>query len=138
MVIIKEIMTSNIFTIGKNNTIYQAAELMANKGVSCLLILNENNADGIITRRDILEKVILKKINPEEATVLEHMTTPVFTMNVDATIIAASGIMNAKKIKQLPIEMDQKIVGIVTQTDVVRHINKILEYDRTENPEYTL
>ncbi|MGM5488885.1 MAG: CBS domain-containing protein [Nanobdellota archaeon] len=131
MVFIKDIMHRHVFTIDKSQTVFSAAEKMSNKGISCLVIVEEDVPKGIITRRDIFEKVIIAKKNPEEMTVAMVMTTPVVTMNEGASLIAASGIMNARKIKQVPIVSEEKLVGIVTQTDIVSNINTILGFDRS-------
>jgi len=130
MVVIKDVMNRNVVTIDRNKIIYEAAELMSEKGISCLVIADEGKASGIVTRRDILEKVIIQRKNIEEIKVSEIMTSPVITINQEATLIYAAGIMNYRKIKQIPVVSNEQVVGIVTQTDIVLNINTILGFDK--------
>ncbi len=130
MITIHDVMNKNVLTVNKDSTIFEAAEIMANKEVSCLVVVEDGNVKGILTWRDILGKVVIKKLNLEAVKASEIMASPVITINQDATLHAASGIMNIKKIKQLPVVNQGKLVGIITQTDVVRNINYILESDK--------
>ncbi len=110
MVYIKDVMSQIVYTIDKNKTILDAAKEMSTKGVSCLVIKENENIEGIITRRDILEKVVAEKIKPETVKVVKKMSLPVITINENAALIAASGIMNVKKVKQLPVVNKNKLV----------------------------
>lgn len=130
MVVIKDVMNKNVETVKPDSTIYAAAELMSSKGISCLIISEDEKVSGIVTRRDILEKVIVQRKNPDEIKVSEIMTAPVITVNEEATLIYAAGIMNYRKIKQIPVVSQEKVAGIVTQTDIVLNINTILGFDK--------
>ncbi len=59
------------------------------------------------------------------------MSSPVTILEPNNTLIAASGIMNAMHIKQIPIVIGRSLAGIVTQTDIIRNVNKMLEFDVT-------
>jgi CBS domain-containing protein len=129
MVIIKDVMSKDVITIEKEKTIFDAISIMCSKNISCLVIIENEKVVGIITRHDILEKVILEKIEPENAFVKDFMTTPVITLNENGTLIAASGIMNSKKIKQIPIVSDDNTLsGIITQTDIVINVNSLIGF----------
>ncbi len=131
MVLIKDIMNTEVFTISEQDSIFDATKKMAENGVSCLVITQDEIVKGIVTRRDILEKAVLAKKDLDTGKISEIMTSPVITMKQEGTMIAASGIINMKHIKQLPIvDEKEKLVGIITQTDIVLNINSILKYDR--------
>lgn len=136
MVVLGDIMNSEVVTVLKDDSIFHAAEKMAANNISCLIILENGSPAGIITRRDIFEKVLLKRRDPDETRVDEIMTQDIITLRPSATLIAASGIMSMKKVKQLPIEDDGKLIGIVTQTDIIKNIILLTKSEKTSiNPE---
>jgi len=122
-------MQKNLVTAEKKDTVFKAAELMSSHGISCLIIKEEEKAIGIITRRDILEKILLQKKDAENVKVEEIMTAPVISVNQNASLVYAAGIMKIRRIKQIPVTSEEKVVGIVTQTDIVLNINTILGFD---------
>ncbi len=123
---IEKIMQKKPFTIGMNASVLMAAKMMVSKGVSCLVIVQNRIVKGIITQRDILEEIIVKERDALKIKVSEIMTTPVKTVSQNADAISTMGIMSLKRIKQIPVTKAKKIVGIVTQTDFVRNIAKII------------
>lgn len=131
MVMLKDIMKSEVLTITPTSSIYEAARKMASNGVSCLVVFYHDDISGIITRRDILEKAVVNRVNLDQAKVEDMMTTPVITMKPEATIAAASGIVDSKRIKQIPVLNDGKLVGIVTETDLVLNLYKMTSFDKT-------
>ncbi len=127
MVTVEDIMSKDVFKIEKSENVYAAVNMMSMNTVSCLVVIDNGKGAGIITRRDVLEKVVLPRKNVDEVKVEEIMSTPVITMAANATLIAASGIMNAKKIKQIPIVNNDDLIGIITQTDIVLNINNVVQ-----------
>jgi CBS domain-containing protein len=133
MVLIKDVMSKNVIIIEENKTIFEAADKMCSKGISSLVIIESDKVKGIITRRDIFEKVMIKKLDPEKILVKEIMSFPVVVLNENASLIAASGLMKSRKIKQIPIISDNNnIIGIITQTDIILNINCILGFDKKD------
>ncbi len=130
MVTLKKVMCKKVVTISKDDNILEASSRMAENGISCLVVMENEEIVGIITRRDVLEKVVVKKLEPEKIKIKEIMSTPVKTLNEESHLIVAAGVMNAAQIKQLPVvNQENKLIGIVTQTDVVRNINTLLGRD---------
>lgn len=137
MVSIADIMTRQVASVEKNSSILEASRSMSTKGISCIIVHEGDKPVGILTRRDILEKVVAKELDAKTSKVGECMSSPLVTIPEAASIVAASGVMNARQIKQLPVEKDGSVTGIVTQTDIVRNINRILKFD-VKNEEYKL
>lgn len=131
MVMLRDIMKPEVLTITPTSSIYEAARKMAANGVSCLVVFYHDDISGIITRRDILEKVVVNRMDLDQTKVEDIMTTPVITMKPEATIAAASGIVDSKRIKQIPILEDGKLAGIVTETDLVLNLYKLTNFDKT-------
>ena len=126
MILIKDVMHRKILTIAANNTVLDAAKKMATKGVTCLVVVQKGKLKGIITLRDLLDKVVLKKRDSQKIKVSEIMTSPVKSAEAGSDIFVAIGMMNNMSIKQLPIVSKGKPVGIVTQTDLIKNMTKIM------------
>lgn len=75
---------------------------------------------GIVTHKDIVSKVVQPRIPPDALKAIEVMSTPVVTINEDASIEEAARLMSRKRIKKLPVVSGDKLVGIITSTDLVR------------------
>lgn len=129
MVLVKEVMNKDVSIISKNSSAIDAAKKMTSKGISCLIVSEGEKIDGIITRRDIFEKVLVLEKDVNSVKVCEIMSFPVETIDENNNLIVGAGIMNTKHIKQIPVVQAEKLVGIITQTDVVRNINMIAQFD---------
>lgn len=126
MVLVREIMHNEVYTTTKDESVLEATKKMALKGISCLVIKDENfKICGIITRRDIFEKVIAKNLDVNQTNIESVMTPNVKTAKYDADINEVIKIMNDNNIKQVPIMHEENIVGIVTQTDIVKNFNSL-------------
>ncbi len=130
MVTIKDFMHTEVKTITKDESVYGAAKVMSENGISCLIVVEDNSPIGIVTRRDIFENVLISRKDVDQTKVEDIMTKDIVTLKPEGTIIAASGIMSLKKVKQIPIVKDGKLNGIITQTDIVKNINVIMKYDK--------
>lgn len=117
---IKDIMITDVKTISKEDNTFNAMVSMSENNITCLLIVEDGQLKGIITMKDLLDKVMVKKLDPASVKVVDIMTTNVRTVEAEADYAVAAGTMKALKIKQLPIVEHGKFVGIITQTDLVR------------------
>lgn len=126
---VKEVMQKSIQTSTKSQTAFEASKQMSTKHISCLVIVEKEEPIGIVTRRDILEKIIAEKKDPEKTKISDIMSAPVATIEAKANILYAAAKMNLNGIKQIPVTNSGKIVGIITQTDLVKNINTILGQD---------
>jgi CBS domain-containing protein len=127
----KEIVTITAFS-GKN--LQDAASLMVKKRVSSVIVIDKNTQPlGIITERDIVKHIYLKNIAASRIEVEEIMSAPLITIMSYDSVDTASRIMTKNKIKRLAVlEEDNRIVSLLSITDIVRHLAKILldDYNR--------
>lgn len=131
MLILADVLQRNVVTVQEDESVFSACELMSSQGISCVIVLKKKNVHGIVTRRDVLEKAIRNKLNLDKTQVKKIMSSPVTVLEPKNSLITASAFMNAMLIKQIPVIKDKKLVGIVTQTDVVRNLNKLVGFDVT-------
>jgi CBS domain-containing protein len=115
-----DVLSTNMTTISSDKTVISAAEMMADNRTSCIVVVDEGNVVGILTETDFLKRVAAKDEDFGGRRVVEIMSSPVESVSSDLSILKASKIMEEKHIKRLPVFEDKRLVGIVTQTDLVR------------------
>ena len=120
---VKDIMTKDVVTIEAHKRVFEAAELMANKSVGCLIVVVSGFPVGIITERDMVKRVVAKRSSVDQK-VTEVMTKTLITVEPDTSIKEAARVMSTSKVRRLPVLKDNKLVGIVVATDFVRNVGK--------------
>jgi CBS domain-containing protein len=118
--LVKEIMTKNVITIDKEQTVLEAANLYKKHRVGCLIVTKEEECIGIITERDLIERTICKNRLPEQTKVKDIMSKDIISINYLEKIDKASKLMINNNIKKLPVTKNEEIVGIITVTDISR------------------
>jgi CBS domain-containing protein len=113
---------NNIWSISSQETAYKALELMADKNIGALLVIDEGKIVGVFSERDYARKVILKGKSSKETNVGELMSSPVFSINPEKSIEECMALMTASRNRHLPVIEDGKLVGIVSIGDVVNAI----------------
>jgi CBS domain-containing protein len=117
---IEEVMIKNVISLQRDVSAYDAVKLMNEKRIGCLVVLQYGQVVGIITERDMLERVLEKCKNPKETNVTEIMTKRVIVGKPDMQLAEAAKLMFEKKVKKLPIVEGNRLVGLVTLTDLAR------------------
>ena len=120
MVNIEKLMVRNVITLQKDASVYEAVKLLNKNKIGCLVVVDNGNIAGIVTERDLLERVLEKCRNPKETKVTEIMTRNVITGTPDMDTLDATRLMFKLKVKKLPITEGNRLVGIVTLTDIAR------------------
>jgi CBS domain-containing protein len=110
------------FTITPSTAVYTALEIMVEKNVSSLVVMEEEKLIGIFTERDYARKVILKGKGSRETPIGDIMSGNVITVTPDSTIDECMGLMTSKFIRHLPVIENDKLVGLVSIGDVVKYI----------------
>ncbi len=120
---VKDIMTENVVSIGPSASVFEAANLMSSNQVGSLVIVNGEETIGIVTERDIVRRVVAKKL-PLETKISEVMSKSLITISPDASLKEAARVMSSNKIRRLPVLKQNKLVGIVVASDFVRNAGK--------------
>jgi PAS domain S-box-containing protein len=115
-----DVMSKDIITISPDQWVFSAAKIMSDSHISCIIVTDNENVIGIITETDILKRVAANENNFDKIRVAEIMSSPVECIPRNLSVLEASRIMIKKHIKRLPILEGEKLVGIVTQTDLAR------------------
>jgi CBS domain-containing protein len=120
---VKDLMTKRVITIDVHRTVFDAAELMSNKGVGCLVIMEGEMPRGIITERDFVRRVVAKK-RPLDTKISEIMSKPLIAISPDASLKEAARTMTNNRIRRLPVLEGNRLVGIIVTSDFVRQLSK--------------
>ena len=111
-----------IWSVEPKATIFEALEIMSEKEIGALLVMEDGKLTGIFSERDYARKVILKGKSSKETLVEELMTKKVFYIDSQKTINDCMAMMTAKRIRHVPVIEDNQVMGIVTIGDVVNQI----------------
>lgn len=117
-----QVKGNDIWSIAPQATAYHALQIMADKNVGALLVMEEEKLVGIFSERDYARKVILKDKSSKSTPVGELMTRKVFYVDADSTLEESMALMTAKRVRHLPVLKNNRLIGIVTLGDVVRQI----------------
>ncbi len=109
-----------IWSVGPDATVYQAIELMADKGVGALMVMDEERPAGIISERDYARKVILQGRSSKDTSVREIMTSRLIHTSPDRSVEECMTLMTTNKIRHLPVMEADQLVGIVSIGDLVK------------------
>lgn len=132
MLKVKDLMTRDVLTVAPNTSIREASEILATEHVSGMPVVRLGKLLGMISARDILEFIAALPADPEavsggmehgildDHTVEEAMTRgPLTTVDPEAPANRAAEIMQAEHIHRLPVVSGDRLVGIISTTDVV-------------------
>ena len=111
-----------VWSIGPDASVYDALQLMADKDVGALLVLDAGKLVGILSERDYARKVILQGKASKTTPVREIMTTQVVCAQAGESIEEAMVLMTNKRIRHLPVLDGERLVGVVSIGDVVKAI----------------
>lgn len=120
MQILRDYMSSPVISISPEATIFEAAKLMAEKKVGCLLVEDGDDYSGMLTRSDIINRVLAKSKDPGSVKVDEACTRPMLTMDYLLTVQETKDKLLRKKIKRLAVTERGKIVGVFSVKDLIR------------------
>lgn len=115
---VRDVMNKNVIVGKKELTVKEASEVMSKMHIGSLIITEDQKILGILTSTDILKSIASEK-KLDITLVEEIMTKNVLTVDPEANVEAAVDIMMKNKIKKLPVVSEDKIVGIVTASDII-------------------
>ncbi|HOW59473.1 MAG TPA: CBS domain-containing protein [Candidatus Omnitrophota bacterium] len=122
-----ELMSHAVAVIKKDSLVSEAAKLMAERNISCVIALDEDQVVGIMTERDMMKKIVALQKDPTKVWLHEVMSSPVLSIGADQSVFEALKLIEAKKIRRLVVMQGPRLLGILTQTDIFRAIKKKLE-----------
>ncbi len=116
---VKDVMISDLTTLDVSTSIRDAAKLMDEKDIGCIIVTKNQLPIGILTERDFVKRIAAKE-KSLTASLEEVMSSPLIEIDPNETVWEAAQIMKTNNIHKLPVKKDNKIIGIVTATDLVK------------------
>lgn len=123
-----DLMTTGVIHVSKDDTVQQAVETMTDRNISCVVVTKDKDSSepvGLITERDLIKRVLKSGKNPKSLKASEVMTTSLVTISEQATLEEAMRVIESMKIRRLPVVNKNGLVGLVTQTDIVKETYNI-------------
>lgn len=124
--VVRDIMTKEIVAIDSEKSALEAAKMMTERGISSVFIVRDGNPIGIVSERDFIKKICAKELDVAKVKVGDIMSKILTTATPDTPIEVAVQRMVNHKIRRLPIMDAGKIVGIITVTDLAKHLRTTL------------
>jgi len=110
------------YSIGPDQTMYQAITQMAERSVGALLVMQGERMVGIVSERDYARKIILKGRSSRETPVCDVMTAKVYHTDENHTVDACMRLMSENRIRHLPVLDGDKVVGMLSIGDLVKAV----------------
>jgi CBS domain-containing protein len=111
-----------IYSVSPDATVFEAVQLMDTKNVGALLVMDGERLVGVISERDYTRKIMLRGKRSRETKVAEIMSTSVFTTHRREGVETCLRLMTDQHIRHLPVVDDDKVVGIISIGDLVKHV----------------
>ncbi len=121
-----ELISGKLIYINSEDNVIKAAFLMRENNISSLLVKHKGDFVGIVTEKDIINKVVAEELYPGDIKVNEIMSKNLVTISKNESIEDAAKLMRKKSIRRLVVYEDQRIVGIITETDIAKHLKAIV------------
>ena len=126
--LVKDVMSSPAITIEENAPANRVAELMDKQDLGCIIVTSKDGKPiGIITERDLVLRVLSKNAKPDTLKAREVMTSPLITIEPDATITDTARRMSRLNIRRLGVVYKGQLIGIISSKDVLGVMPELLE-----------
>ncbi len=121
--LVRDLMNRDVKFIREDASLLDAVRKMKEFGVSCLVVEGVNKADGygIITRRDLINKLIDPDPGSQHALVSDIMTMPVYTIPSTMSVLACVKLMKRLNIRRIAVSEGKEVVGLLSNSDIFRN-----------------
>lgn len=113
---------SHLYCVGPDTSVLEAAELMAEKGIGAVLVLEDGQLAGIVTERDYVRRVVLLERSAYATSVAEIMTRELFVVGLRDSNQYCMQLMIEKNLRHLPVLEQGELVGLLSIRDLVRDV----------------
>ena len=125
-----ELMSKNPVTVSPDASVSEAAELIRDRGVGSLIIVDGQTPVGIVTERDLVTKVMASGRSLSGTKVRDVMSTPLVSVHPHMETVEAAQKMAKLKIRRLAVIDSGKLVGLIAENDILRIFPQLIEVTR--------
>ncbi len=129
-ILVEDIMSTDVFTLGRNDKLSVADDLMKQQRIRHILVLNaDGDLCGILTQRDLFRGILLRSLGYgsraeqkmlDSLSIKDAMYDEVFTITPDSTLSDAANLMLSNKVGCLPVVDGERLVGMISEADFVK------------------
>ena len=112
----------SVLSVAPGASVFEALQLMAEKNVGALLVMEEGRLRGIMSERDYARKVILFGKSSHELAVCDIMSDRVVTVTPGQSVDDCMALMNGRRIRHLPVMDGERVVGVLSIGDLVKAV----------------
>ena len=127
---VREVMTPEPVTVSPRMRLNHAAAMMKEAGVSSLIVVSKGMPVGIVTEKDFVEKAVASNAKPSQLTVKDIMSSPLLTVAPNTDIAQAARTMSSLRIRRLAVLEDGRLLGILTEGDILKFSPELIEITR--------
>jgi len=132
--LVKDAMSSPVITTTEDASATTIAKLMEKDSLGCVIVTNEEGKPlGIITERDLVKRVLSKNLQPSTVKAKDIMSSPLATIDPEATVSEAARIMSRMDVRRLGVIYKGDLVGLVSSKDVLRIMPELIEIIQEKN-----
>ena len=112
----------DVWSIRPDDSVFDAIQMMAEKDVGALVVIQNGKPVGIFTERDYARDVILKGKSSPRTRVREIMATPIIYARPEQTVEECMAVMTETRVRHLPVMQGERLVGMISMGDLVKSI----------------
>ena len=121
--IVSDIMSSPVITIDVEASVKEATRSMIDNKIGSILVTKQGKPLGIVTERDLIERIVAPSRDPSKTKIKEIMSAPLITISKETGILVAMRKMREYEISRLVVMDDDKLLGILSEKDIVRAVS---------------
>ncbi len=126
--LVKDVMSSPVITMDENGFVLEASKLMAENDLGCIIVTGkEGKPLGILTEKDLVVRVLAKNAQASKIRVKDVMTTPLITIDPDATLSEAARKMSRLNIRRFGVMYRGNLAGILSSKDILAVTPELIE-----------
>lgn len=126
MILVKDIMSKEVRMVRPDTSAQEVVATLNKFNIGSVIVVQKDKPVGIVTVRDVMNRLVEQYLAPRVLTARQMMTSPMTTINVEATVEEAAKLMAKKNVKTLPVMDKDKLVGIMSFTDIAFKVPTLL------------
>ena len=115
-------MSSPVITVDSENSVKDSATLMTRRGIGSLIIEKKGKPVGIVTKRDIIKRVVSEGKDPSRTKIREIMSSPLITTSRETSILSAMRTLRERHISQMLVLDGEEMIGVISERDLIKAV----------------
>lgn len=125
-ILVKDIMSKDVRVVRPDTPAQEIVATLDKFNIDSVIVVQKEKPIGIVTVRDIMRRLSMEYVAPRILSAREMMSSPLTTINVEATVDEAAKLMARNNVKTLPVMDNDKMVGVVSFTDIAFKVPTLL------------